>query len=125
MPYKLKKVKGGWQVTSPNHPGGFKKTPHKSKEKAIDQLAALKIHTDESIKTIKDLLEAHEHLNRRTPTEEELAEKYGVDISTVREAVRIGTRVEIKDHTTDPEIAREIAMDHLGERLDYYNKLTV
>jgi hypothetical protein len=106
MPYKLKKVKGGWQVTS-------------------------RIHARESIYLIREMLEESgsariaesEHLNRKTPTEEELAEKYGVDISTVREAVRVGIKVEIKDHTTNHEIAKEIALDHLGERLDYYDRL--
>jgi hypothetical protein len=38
-------------------------------------------------------------LDKKTPTEEELATKYGVDISTVREAVRVGTGVEY-EHIT-------------------------
>ena len=33
-----------------------------------------------------------------------------------------GIRIE-KEHTTDNNIAREIATDHLWEDLDYYTKL--
>lgn len=33
MPYKVKKVKGGYKVTSPNHPKGLSKKPM-SKAKA-------------------------------------------------------------------------------------------
>jgi hypothetical protein len=33
-----------------------------------------------------------------------------------------GIRVE-KEHTSDPNIAREIAMDHLSEDSNYYRKL--
>jgi hypothetical protein len=38
------------------------------------------------------------------------------------EQLRIGTKHE-KEHTHDESIAREIAMDHLTEDPDYYNKL--
>lgn len=37
-------------------------------------------------------------------------------------SLREGTRVEL-EHTSDRGIAREIAMDHLTEDPDYYNKL--
>jgi hypothetical protein len=62
MPYKIEKVKGGWQVVSPDHPGGFKKTPHKTKEEAIDQLAAIKTSGESTISMIGSLLsEADQH----------------------------------------------------------------
>lgn len=38
------------------------------------------------------------------------------------EQLRIGTRVEM-EHTNEPAIAREIAMDHLTEDPRYYDKL--
>ena len=122
MPYKLKKVKGGWQVTSPNHPGGFKKSPHKSKKAAQDQLAAIKVNADESMSMIGDLLRESELLDKPTPGVGELAKKYGVSISDVEEALDAGVGVEF-EHTNDPELAREIALDHLGERLDYYETI--
>jgi antitoxin component of MazEF toxin-antitoxin module len=36
--------------------------------------------------------------------------------------LKIGMEVE-KEHTDDPEIAKEIAKAHLSERPDYYKKL--
>ena len=122
MPYKLKKVSGGWQVTSPNHPSGFKKTPHKTKKAAQDQLAAIKIHADESISLIGDLLRESELLDKPTPTVEDLASKYKVSVQEVKDALEVGTGVEF-EHTKDPKVAEEIALDHLGERLDYYKRL--
>ena len=56
MPYKLKKSSGGWQVTTPNHPHGFKKTPFKSKKKAMKQMAAIRASTGESCTLIGELL---------------------------------------------------------------------
>ena len=34
----------------------------------------------------------------------------------------IGTKIEL-EHTRSPTIAMEIAMDHLSERTDYYDRL--
>ena len=47
MPYKVSKRGGGFKVTTPNHPHGFSKKPM-SKKKAGKQLAAIKMHTNES-----------------------------------------------------------------------------
>lgn len=35
----------------------------------------------------------------------------------------LDVRREESEHTNDPKVAREIALDHLGEMLDYYEKL--
>lgn len=61
-------------------------------------------------------------LDKRTPTEEELAAKYGVDVWFVNRALADGVKVEL-EHTSDPAVAREIALDHLGEKLTYYDQL--
>jgi hypothetical protein len=45
MPYKVKKVSGGYKVTSANHPGGFSREPM-SLERAKAQQAALYVHAD-------------------------------------------------------------------------------
>jgi hypothetical protein len=39
-----------------------------------------------------------------------------------RDALKKGVQVEL-EHTDHPEIALEIAMDHLAESLEYYDKL--
>lgn len=61
-------------------------------------------------------------LDKSTPTVEQLAAKYKVDEKKVRAELDRGIRVEM-EHTTHKATAREIALDHLGERLDYYQQL--
>ena len=58
----------------------------------------------------------------KTPTPEELAKKYKVSVARVNQEVKRGTKVEL-EHTEDRKKAREIALDHLGEFLDYYDRL--
>lgn len=57
-----------------------------------------------------------------TPSPEEIANKHGVDPSIIHDQLRIGIDVE-KEHTLDVELAREIALDHLAELPDYYDRL--
>ena len=44
MPYKLRKMKGGEKVTSPNHPNGFSKKPLTHRD-AVAQLRAIMANT--------------------------------------------------------------------------------
>jgi hypothetical protein len=57
-----------------------------------------------------------------TPTVPELANKYGVSTKIIIEKLRQGIKVEA-EHTTDFNTAMEIALDHLNEKLDYYELL--
>jgi Protein of unknown function (DUF5661) len=61
-------------------------------------------------------------LDKPTPTVKELAKKYNVSIEKIETELAKGTKVEM-EHTTDPKVAREIALDHLSEKIDYYDKL--
>ena len=54
---------------------------------------------------------------------EEIADMHGSDLGYAMEQLEAGIKVEI-EHTSDPNIAREIAMDHLFEDIKYYIKLT-
>jgi len=65
----------------------------------------------------------HEMLDKPTMTPQELAMKNNVNLDEVIKRLEIGTRVEM-EHTTNPRLAREIALDHLSERLDYYERLS-
>ena len=58
----------------------------------------------------------------KTTSVAELAKKYDVDVSEVEDALEDGIEHEM-EHTTDKSVAREIALDHLGDDLDYYEKL--
>ena len=61
-------------------------------------------------------------LNHPTPTVNDLAKKYGVSVLEVKKQLMKGIKVE-KEHTSNTKIAREIALDHLGEKLNYYTLL--
>ncbi len=61
-------------------------------------------------------------LDKPTPSVESLAEKYGVDAQVVRRQLIKGIEVE-KEHTSKPDVASEIALDHISEDLWYYKKL--
>ena len=65
---------------------------------------------------IKDLL------NKPTPSVDALAVKYNVSAAVVQQQLDQGSAVEL-EHTDDPQVAAEIALDHLAEDLYYYQKL--
>lgn len=61
-------------------------------------------------------------LDKKTLTAERIAKKHRVSVEYIKKQLVRGIQVE-KEHTSDPEVAREIALDHLGERPDYYIRL--
>ena len=58
----------------------------------------------------------------KTPNPYQIAQKHGVSVDEILSQLEMGMEVE-KEHTDDPEIAREIALDHLNEIPDYYTLL--
>ena len=58
----------------------------------------------------------------KTMAEAQLALYHGVDIEYILNQVNKGIKVEM-EHTTDKEVAREIACDHIREIKDYYTRL--
>jgi hypothetical protein len=55
-------------------------------------------------------------------TIQELANKHNVELSQIKKELKQGMEVEM-EHTDDPKIALEIAMDHLSESPVYYEEL--
>jgi len=53
---------------------------------------------------------------------EDLAKKHSVSIEDLKSQLEMGMKVEM-EHTSDEDMAREIAMDHLTEDPEYYTKL--
>lgn len=53
---------------------------------------------------------------------EDIARKHNVFLGTIKKELEMGLKVE-KEHTPDPKMAEEIAMDHLTEFPDYYTRL--
>ena len=62
-------------------------------------------------------------LNKPTPSIASLVKKYNSTKETVQAELQRGIKVEM-EHTNDPQVAQEIALDHLGEDLHYYEKLS-
>jgi hypothetical protein len=53
---------------------------------------------------------------------EDIAKKHNVNVDVAKAELTKGMKVE-KEHTTDSSLAKEIAMDHLDEDINYYKKL--
>jgi hypothetical protein len=67
-------------------------------------------------------MKIHDLLDAPVPTVSELALKYDVPVHEVQAALTKGIQVE-QEHTTHDRVARQIALAHLAERLDYYDRL--
>lgn len=57
-----------------------------------------------------------------TPGPEEVAKKHGVPIEQIEAQLVKGIEIEV-EHTQDRALAKEIALDHLSEYPDYYDRL--
>jgi len=55
-------------------------------------------------------------------TLQDIADKHGVSLSHIKTQMKKGIKVEM-EHTDDEKVAREVAMDHLMEDPNYYDKL--
>ena len=61
-------------------------------------------------------------LDKPTPTIAELVKMHGVPVKVILDQLTQGIEAEY-EHTSDFEVAKQIAMDHLGEDPYYYDKL--
>lgn len=57
-----------------------------------------------------------------TSSPEAIAKKHGVSVDQIGSQLKRGIDVE-REHTSNLSVAREIALDHLGENPEYYTKL--
>jgi hypothetical protein len=76
-------------------------------------------------KKMKYLKEIEEYIpggNSSGKTIEDIAKKHNVSLEQILDQLKKGIEVE-KEHTKNPDAAREIAMDHLWEDPKYYDKL--
>ncbi len=67
-------------------------------------------------------MRATEFLNKPTGSIESIAKKHGVSAEQIQQQLNKGIQVEL-EHTSDRAVAHEIALDHLGEYPDYYDRL--
>jgi hypothetical protein len=68
------------------------------------------------------VLSFRKFLNKPVKTIPELATKFKVDHSYLEKQLSKGIEVET-EHTSDKDIARQIALAHLGEKPNYYELL--
>ena len=68
------------------------------------------------------LFEIKETLDVKTLSAAELAKKHNVSLEKIEAQVKKGTTAEL-EHTKDQDKAKEIALDHLKELPDYYDRL--
>lgn len=61
-------------------------------------------------------------IGKPTPSFDEIRKKHGVSYNELARQLRKGIKVE-QEHTGDLEMAKEIALDHLDEFPDYYDRL--
>lgn len=61
-------------------------------------------------------------MGKPTPSFEQIMKKHGVSHAALQAQVVKGIEVE-KEHVADEATAREIALDHLNELPDYYDRL--
>ena len=66
--------------------------------------------------------QAVESLNKPTLKPEQIARKFKVTVDYVTQQLQKGIEAET-EHTSNLDQAREIALDHLAERPDYYQRL--
>ena len=55
-------------------------------------------------------------------TVKQLAHLHGVDQQKIRDQLALGMKTEL-EHTSDPDVAKKIAMDHIAENPNYYTNM--
>lgn len=113
---KMKKIRAQTEEVEIEEMKTLKLTPVEMRQKALTRAKRLTT-------VIKhNGLHKEEALDKKTPTVEELAKKYNVSKEEIEKELEKGIKVEM-EHSSDKKVAREIALDHLGEKMDYYKKL--
>lgn len=69
------------------------------------------------------IMEGGGSLDKPTPNLSKLAKKFNVDYEYLLHQLHAGIRIEL-EHTSNSQVAKEIALDHLSERPDYYVQLS-
>jgi hypothetical protein len=78
--------------------------------------------TDKLIKKYKKDTPGEGKLDKKTYEPDKLAKMHKVHQKHIENELKMGVEIE-KEHTSDEKTAREIALDHLKERPDYYTRL--
>lgn len=68
------------------------------------------------------IMEGGGSLDKPTPSLTSLSKKFNVSYDYLLKQLHAGIKIEL-EHTSDSKTAKEIALDHLSERPDYYERL--
>jgi hypothetical protein len=68
------------------------------------------------------MIKFKEFLNAKTPSVPELADKHNVSTKEIEKLIKKGTAEE-KEHSSHKGVAKEIAMDHISAKKNYYKLL--
>ena len=73
---------------------------------------------------IQQALKLYENklLDKPTYTVSQLSKKHNVPENQIKAQLKKGIKIEL-EHTSDKYVAREIALDHLNEKPNYYDLL--
>ena len=71
---------------------------------------------------IKEIVTEKDLFGVNTPSPKQIAQKHSVPLQQILNQLNKGIDVEV-EHTKDKALAREIALDHLAELPDYYDRL--
>lgn len=109
---------------------GIRNVKDSEVEQMIEDLIKIQSQVDQmhhlQLKEIKQHLEnVVGKIDRRLTSSEatkDIADKHGVSVEQIEAQLEKGIKVET-EHTTNVDSARKIALDHLAEVPDYYDKL--
>ena len=113
--YNMGGTHTGQFVTAKSEEDAHKKVVRRHGAPAVHLKLAIKDRSKE-----EQLKEAT--LDKPTHSPEDIAKRHGVTVEQIEAQLKDGIKIE-QEHTSDLKVAREIALDHLGERPDYYTKL--
>lgn len=91
---------------------------HLARLMEIDEKVAKHLTIKETEMKLSDV----KPLDKKTLTVKEIAERHKCSVRSIEAQLKKGILVEL-EHTSDKNVAKEIALDHLGEVPNYYDKL--
>lgn len=130
MPYAIKKSDSGYFVVNKETGKKMNKKPHSSKNEASSHLKALYANVEEAVSrfTFDDTYDQYMQrfqssiLDKETLNPLQIAQKHKVPVEQIMRQLKMGIKTE-QEHTSNIEVAKEIALDHLKEDPKYYSKL--
>lgn len=101
----------------------FKRHHWKTKKLKKSLLKKGRHQVNRAASKIKSFYNETDKLNKPTMSIAQVAKHHGVSIGQIRSQVAKGIEEEMSEHTSDRAIAKEIALDHLKDNPNHYDKV--